>query len=219
MKKIFSSVSLTLISLISFLPLQGQENQSVAAIQAGFSNVPETTTYLHADLIKTFFQVQFPYTSGLLLTGGEREECNVFTGICTVSVPNPDMTLEKAETETFHEAVKLFEDWNFDAAHKLFYRISEAHPGNDLARYYLALTQLYRGFPCKAITNLSLINKRISLAKPGQRSEFLDDVRFYFALSSLLVQRERRMARSLFGQLNYEGGKYQAISNGMIDLL
>ncbi|HEX5624574.1 MAG TPA: hypothetical protein VFX48_01050 [Saprospiraceae bacterium] len=219
MKKVFLSAYLTLISVISFHTLQGQENQYVAGIQAGSSNDPATSAYLNADLIKTFFQVQFPYASGLLLSGCEREECNAITGICTVTVPNPDMTLEKAEAEAFNEAVKLFEDWNFEAAHKLFYRISEAHPGNDLARYYLALTQLYRGFPCKAITNLSLINKRISLAQPGRRSEFLDDVRFYFALSSLLVQRERRMARSLFGQLNYEGGKYQAISTGMIELL
>jgi len=96
---------------------------------------------------------------------------------------------------------------------------NELHPDDERSAFYLALTQIFRGAYGSATERLSQLNKRVALQSNPTKVEFLDDIRFYFAMASLMSTNGPRIARTLFRQLNYAGGKYEHVSKGMINLL
>lgn len=128
-------------------------------------------------------------------------------------------TISKEDCELFQNGVNAFTQWKFDEAQKIFALFIIGHPEDDVARFYLGLAQLYRGYYSASVKNLSLLNKRVSLASKGTNSEFLDDIKLYFAICALKLSDGKQISKTLFRQLNYDGCKYQAVSKGMIDLL
>lgn len=128
-------------------------------------------------------------------------------------------TISKEDCELFQNGVNAFTQWKFEEAQKIFAQFIIGHPEDDVARFYLGLAQLYRGYYSASVKNLSLLNKRVSLASKGTNSEFLDDIKLYFAICALKLSYGKQISKTLFKQLNYDGCKYQAVSKGMIDLL
>ncbi|MEO6693008.1 MAG: hypothetical protein ABIO44_11755 [Saprospiraceae bacterium] len=193
---------------------------SVLPIHYAANSEPET------DLLKNFMRTQFPY-----LKNGYYAFCkskaNAVSGT-TVACSNLNFNsgtnhseLENNSTnrDQLLNGIACFENWDFDASQKLFYNYSVMHPNDDIARYYLGLSQLYRGYYGAAAHNFSLLNKRIATATNEVVPEFKDDVKFYFGISTLMIQDGKLISKSLFKQLDYEGGKYQLIIKGLIDLL
>lgn len=123
------------------------------------------------------------------------------------------------ENRLFNEAVALFEAMEFEKALKLFGKIHLSNSSDILTQYYLSLSQLYCGLYSPAITNFSRLNKILSLSQEKVNVEFLADVKFYFAISSMTLKDGNRISRILFDQLNRTGGKYEDIAKGMCAML
>ncbi|MBK9108378.1 MAG: hypothetical protein IPM92_08390 [Saprospiraceae bacterium] len=117
------------------------------------------------------------------------------------------------------QALEKFESYEFEQAKRLFLQYCELNPTDEKAKFYFALSQLYLGQYGPAANKLSVLNKSVSLKNDPSKQMFKDEIKFYFAWSTLKVCDSPRMAIVLFNQLNYEGGKYQSIANEMINLL
>lgn len=126
---------------------------------------------------------------------------------------------ENTDKSIFIEAIQLFEDMKFKKALKLLAKVHSSHPSDLLVQYYLSLSQLYCGFYSPAIENFSKLNKTLSLSDNKINPEFLADVKFYFAISSMTLKDDHRISKILFNQLSKNGGKYEEIARGMCAML
>lgn len=163
------------------------------------------------DLILTHIAYKAEIGSSLLEQGVTEEK--------ELSVSEEDNDIENTDKGNFLEAIQLFEEMKFKKALKLFAKIHNNHPSDILVQYYLSLSQLYCGFYSPAIENFSKLNKTLSLSGKEINPEFLADVKFYFAISSMTLKDDHRISKILFNQLNQNGGKYEVIAKGMCAML
>ncbi len=126
---------------------------------------------------------------------------------------------ENPAIQQFKVAINLFEQWKFEESQKMFSEICETDDSQNLARFYLGLCQLYRGYYGQSARNLSLILKNVKVNHHVVTKDFEDDVYFYLAISCLMLPDSKTMSKNLFQKLNYEGCKYREISSGIIDIL
>jgi|JI10StandDraft_1071094.scaffolds.fasta_scaffold01936_7 hypothetical protein len=228
MKKAFLISLLTLLFIFqgNFISAQG-----IKGFTASSEILFNTSDALHGpdvSLINNYKITRFPYIvqhtiSSCLVDGGETTvefEAPLVRNQLESEVSETSLELLSCrDIESFNKGVQLFENWNFVESQKLFYSYTKAHPEDKVARYYLALSQLYSGRYGAAASNFSLLNKNLAFAVGFINPEFKDDVKFYFGISSLMIPDGRKISASLFRQLNYEGGKYQNVCKGLIDLL
>lgn len=199
---------LSILGILVFCVTLGVSQQNInhfrpapVEIPARSGNLKTLMPMLMQEVIKTRFGY---FEVGCYLTGGNVPACT--------ATSDPD-------AELFVRAKGHFERFEFEQAMKSFRTYNELHPNDERSAFYLALTQLYRGSYGSATARLSQLNKLVALQSNPSKSEFLDDIRFYFAMASLMSTNGTRIARTLFTQLNYVGGKYEHVSQGMINLL
>lgn len=228
MKKAFLISLLTLLFIFqgNFISAQGIKGFTAGSgILFGSSDTPYGPD---VSLINNYKITRFPYIvqqsiSNCLVDGGQAPvefESTLVRNQLESEVSESSLELLSCrDIESFNKGVQLFESWNFVESQKMFYNYTKSHPEDKVALYYLALSQLYSGRYGPAASNFSLLNKNLAFAVGFINPEFKDDVKFYFAISSLMIPDGRKISASLFRQLNYEGGKYQNVCKGLIDLL
>lgn len=143
-----------------------------------------------------------------------------------MSIDNPDEILFNSKLQITQEdctilnkGLESFENWKFDESQKILLKYVEGNPEDAMARYYLAVSQINIGLYGPAAYNFSLLNKNLSIMSGGAHSKLLDEIKLYFAICELKISDDKKIAKTLFNQLNYEGGKYQYIAKGMMNLL
>lgn len=161
------------------------------------------------DFLNSSFRTSFSHLQECLLIGSQSADFN----------PLPLSENGTFTANQLTEAIVNFEDWKIESSQKVFAQICEMDSDHNVARFYLGLCQLYRGFYGPAAKNLSLILKNIKLNNQKVTRDFEEDVCFYMAISCMMIPDSRQITKSLFQKLCYEGCKYKEVCQGLIELL
>lgn len=127
--------------------------------------------------------------------------------------------LKNESQQICEQGMQLLLNFQFDQAQNILGKYLIKNPDNLLVRYLLGISQLSKGSYGSAASNLSKVNYELYKAGREDLKLWRDDVRFNYAISVTMIPDGKKIAKTLFKQLNYEGGKYQNISVQMEELL